>query len=312
MRLLPFALLVPVLGLLTSCDIEDVAAMGNSNRYQENFHFSYPVKPGSTVSLESFNGSIEVASWEKDEVEVNGTKYAATEELLHQIKLEGVTEGGGVRFRAMRPEGRWGNGGARMIVRVPRRISLQDVRSSNGGIRIDAIEGAVRARSSNGPIRLRSVKGAMAVETSNGGIEATTVEGDFDARTSNGAVRVDGLRGSFSATTSNGSITAKVDALPEGKLVRAKSSNGSIELALPGYRNQEIDAQSSNSSVTVRLPATVNAELRASTSNASIQTDFNVVTSGAISKHRLEGKLGNGGATIRLASSNGSIRVQKL
>lgn len=298
--------------LLTSCDVDDVASWGNSDRYREDFHYSYPVKSGSNVSLESFNGSIEISSWEKDEVEVNGTKYAASEDLLKQIKVEGENQNGTLRFRVSRPEGRWGNGGAKLVVRVPKKVTLPSVNSSNGGIRIESIDGAIRARSSNGGIRVRSIHGALNLETSNGTIEANSVEGDLDAHTSNGAVRVEGLRGGFTARTSNGSINARIDAPADGKPIKVRSSNGGIDLALPGYKNQEIEAESSNSSITVRLPASASAELRASTSNSSINSEFPVASSGGTSKHRLEGKLGQGGSTIRLGTSNGSIRIQKL
>ncbi len=149
-------------------------------------------------------------------------------------------------------------------------------------------------------------------KTSNAGIEASTMRGDFMGHTSNGSIKVDGLEGAFEAETSNSSIVARIEKLAVGRPVKASSSNGSIDLTLPEYTNQAIDADTSNSSIVLRLPARTNADLRASSSNSSLNSDFEMTSSGANSKNRLEGRIGSGGGTIRLSTSNGSVRVQKL
>lgn len=60
----------------------------------------------------------------------------------------------------------------------------------------------------------------------------------------------------------------------------------------------------------MRLPEPVNANVHASTSNGSINTDYEVTTS-RISKNVLEGRIGSGGPSIDLETSNGSIRLLK-
>ena len=75
-RVLLFA---PAFLLLAGCDFED---LGSSDRYTADFHYSYPLKPGGRLSVEDFNGSIEISSWEQDSVDISGTKYAATLDLV--------------------------------------------------------------------------------------------------------------------------------------------------------------------------------------------------------------------------------------
>jgi hypothetical protein len=289
----------------------------DGDRFKEDFRYSYALQPGGRVELESFNGGIEILGWDRNEVEITGTKYASSEEILKQIRIETANTPGSVNVRVIRPprEGGWwstGGGGVKMMVRVPKKVNLDRIASSNGGIRVEGVDGPARLTTSNGGIRVAGLSGSLDATSSNGGIEIRDSSGPVMARTSNGTIRAEGVKGPFEATTSNGAIRARLSAVPASSPIRLKSSNGTIELALEGYNNNEIHAETSNSSVTVNLPASINANLRASTSNASVTSDFDVTVRGAISKNRLEGKIGNGGGLIDLSSSNGSIRIQKM
>src|ERR1039458_9555693 len=62
---------------LTACDIED---FGSFQRYQRDFHYSYPLKHGGSFSVEGFNGSVEISGWDQDSVDISGTKYGPTQE----------------------------------------------------------------------------------------------------------------------------------------------------------------------------------------------------------------------------------------
>jgi hypothetical protein len=304
--------LAPVALLLTGCDIDDVSSWGSSDRFKEDFHLNYPLKPGGTLSVDTFNGSVEISSWEKDEVDVNGIKYCASEEMLRQLKVEGDQQGTTVRLRAVRPEGRRGNCGAKFILRVPKKLLLDGIVSSNASIRVENIVGDARLQSSNGSIKIRGLEGKLDAKTSNASIEVSSMHGDFVGRTSNGSITVDGFEGGFEASTSNSSIRASIAKMPEGRPLKADSSNGSIDLSLPDYKGQPIDLDTSNSSIILRLPSSVNADIRASTSNSSLNNEFEMTSTSTISKNRLEGRIGKGGGPIRATTSNGSIRLQKL
>jgi hypothetical protein len=304
--------LAPVALLLTGCDIEDMSSWGQSDKFKEDFHLNYPMKPGGTLSIDNFNGSIEISSWEKDEIDVNGIKYGGTEELMRQVKVEGSLDGNVLRLRTIRPEGRRGNCGAKYILRVPKKMLLDGIVSTNGSIRVENMLGNARLQSSNGSIKIRSLEGRLDAKTSNASIDVATMQGDFTGQTSNGSIKVDGLEGGFEASTSNSSITARVTKLPEGRPIKADSSNGSIDLSLPDYKGQALNVDTSNSSIVLRLPEKVGADVRASTSNSSITSEFEMSATGTISKTRMEGKIGGGGGPIRLTTSNGNIRLQKL
>lgn len=309
---LPTYFLPAALLLLSGCGIEGLEGFGNSQKFQQDFHHTYNLTPGGRLSIENTNGSIEIIGWEKNSVDISGTKYAATEELMNEIKVDIAASPSEIRVRTVPPTGRRGNLGARYMIRVPFRTVLDRIESSNGSVRAENVEGPARLHTSNGSVKAFKLRGELEVVTSNGSVEATDTEGNANVRTSNGSVTVENLRGTLEASTSNGRIRARVAQVEPGKPLRASTSNGSIELTLDSFKDNDVRASTSNGSITVRLPASLNARLRAGTSNSTVTSDFDVLVKGGThSKTRLDGNVGNGGALIDLTSTNGSIKILK-
>jgi len=298
------------LPLQTGCDLETLADA--SDQFREDFQYNYDLKPGGRLNVESFNGPIEILGWEKDSVQVTGTKYAAREELLRNIRINAKSADNTVTIRVERPRDRRGNMGAKFMIRVPRQIQLERIVSSNGLIRVEDIQGNARLETSNGAIRLRQFDGRLDARTSNGSIEADSIGGDAVVHTSNGAIRLDRVAGSVEAGTSNGGVHVRMAKPKPNDRLAFESSNGNIEIELEGLESNELRANTSNASITLRMPAALKARLRASTSNSSISSDFDVTTHGTLSKNHLEGDINGGGPLLDLTTSNGSIKLQKM
>ena len=292
--------------VLASCDIEE---LGGFERYHEDFHYNYPLKAGGRLSVDGFNGSVEVSVWEQETVDISGTKYARTQEDTHDLKIEVDHRADSVSIRAVRPNMRRRNFGVRFVIKVPRGVVLDHLTTSNGAIRTSDGAGPARLRTSNGNVEVRRLKGSLNAETSNGPVELQDIDGAVEVHTSNGHVRAQGIRGALDATTSNSSIHATLDKVDGA--VRVQSSNGAIDLTLPPDTQSAVRAHTSNDGITLHLPGEVNARLSAGTSNASISSDFEMRMRGEISKHHIEGSIGNGGPLIDLSTSNGQIRIMK-
>lgn len=306
-RLLPFAAAL----LLAGCI--DFADFGDSDAYKEDFHQTYPLNPGGVVSVETFNGPIELVGWEQNSVEVNATKHASTKAALDAIKIDVNASSGAVRVRAVRAADFYRNMGVRFTIRVPRKSTLDTISTSNGHIRIEDVDGNARLRTSNGRVDLSRVKGEVEARTSNGSIEADQLDGNVNLHTSNGSIRVDAEHGSFEGSTSNGSITARLTDPASSWPVRAESSNGRIDLTIESRQVPEVRASTSNSSIVLRLPAGANADVRAHTSHASVTSDFDEVrVDNEHGRGEMSGRIGGGGRLIDLSSSNGSIKILKL
>ncbi|HLJ15142.1 MAG TPA: DUF4097 family beta strand repeat-containing protein [Bryobacteraceae bacterium] len=309
-RALPYRLLT-VVGLallLAACDDFDP---GGWNRYQEDFHFSYPLAAGGKIDVENVNGEVDISGWEKNTVEINGTKYSNSKSTLDGMKIDVVPAADSIHIRTLPAVPIHGGAGARYSIRVPRHTVLERIVSSNGGVHIDDIQGNANVHTSNGGIRVERLQGDLDAQTSNGRIEAHDTHGNCFLHTSNGRIEAeDAGKGAFEATSSNGSVHVRLSEPDPDHPVKIETSNGSIDLALESAR--EVRSRTSNSSITLHLPESLNAHLRARTSNSSINSDFDVtVHGGTLSKHSLDGDIGKGGPLIDLVTSNGGIKIVK-
>jgi DUF4097 and DUF4098 domain-containing protein YvlB len=124
------------------------------------------------------------------------------------------------------------------------------------------------------------------IHTVNGGLILSGPFGQASASAVNGTVHIENATGELDLETTNGNVKA----LDVGGKIVARSTNGSIHVSL-----QEI-----------------NADLDARTTNGSISFDFPVtLQSLEKSKHRLQGRIGQGGPLISLKAVNGSIRLTR-
>lgn len=308
---MPLILRVAPILLLFSCCSQAFDWPWEDGHYREDFHYSYPLSAGGQLTLENSNGTVEISGWDRNQIEINGTKFASSRDMLNDIHIEIQPSASSIRVRTVIPSN-WTHGsrGAEYHIYVPRHVALDEIRTSNGSIRVTDVQGTAHLHTSNGAVRTTSVSGDIDLETSNGAIELAGDSGNVRAHTSNGPIRGDLRDGTLDAGTSNGEIAVRVSNPPGNRPLRADSSNGRIDLTLDGSRLPDIHATTSNSSIALKLPASVNAQLNAETSHGSITSDFDVmVHGGQMGKSHLEGTIGSGGPLIELSSSNGSIEV---
>jgi DUF4097 and DUF4098 domain-containing protein YvlB len=304
------AMTVAATSVLVGCDIEEFAG---SSRFKEEFHYSYDLRPGGRLSVESFNGSIEIMGGTGDKVDISGTRYAATRELLSTLQVDVVKTDDAIRIRTVRPSGRRGNMGASYVIRLPRKVEIERAETSNGSVRIEDVEGRTRVVTSNGAVRALRLSGDIEASTSNGSIELNDSSGSAILKTSNGKITATGVRGRFEAETSNASIEARVLEVDGSLPLRLDTSNGAVRLTLEQSPRTDIRVSTSNGSITLTAPSSLAARLKAGTSNGSISSAFDVGSEGGVkTKTRLEGSLNGGGPVVELATSNGSINIEKL
>ncbi len=303
--LLPAA--AAALFFLAACDIEDF----RGERYSRDFHYSFPLKPNGRLTVESFNGSIEISGWDQDSVDISGAKYGPTQERADGLQIETANTPDSVTVRAIRPSARLNSQGARFVVKVPRSALLDRISTSNASIRTMDGAGPARLRTSNGSIRVQNLRGSLDAQTSNASVDVIDVEGDVIAHSSNGHIHAEGLRGGFDARTSNAGVNARV--ARADRSIRIETSNGGVELTLPDGLSSDVRVSTSNSGITVRLPAPARARILARTSNSSISSDFDLKMHGEVGKNHVDGEIGSGGGPlIDLATSNGGIRLMKM
>jgi len=308
MRVSPalWAALVGVVGL-TGCDIEDFAGA----RYNQDFHYSYPLQSGGRLSIETFNGSIDLAGWDQSTVDISGTKYGPSPEAASALHIEVTNTPDSVYIKVVRPAEFRGNRGARFTVRMPRKAIVDRITTSNGTIQVMDAVGPAHLRTSNGRVRVGGFDGSLDVHTSNGSIELTDVTGEVVARTSNSGINVFHLRGPLEAGTSNGSINAELAAGSSGP-VRLDTSNSGVDLTLPGNFPSGVRVGTSNGHITVHSSGPVNAQVTARTNNSTVTSDFEMRVQGELTRNHMDGTIGNGGPLWDLTTSNSPIRLLRM
>jgi hypothetical protein len=293
---------------LSSCMVGD---WNDTGRFREDFHYSWPLNAGARISLDSQNGSVEISAWDKNTIDIAGTKYASDQSLLKDVRVDISHDPDSVRIRTIAPEFFHGSAGATYTIHVPKKVLLDLIHTSNGSLRVDAVEGNVHLRTTNGGVHLSDVRGEAQVETTNGGIDIDHQDGDVRVHTTNGHINAEARGGRFEAETSNGSVEARLTDLSFSWPVRVQTTNGHIDLTVDG-KVPDMRVTSSNASIELRLPGSAGARLIASTSHGEINSDFDMTThGGTFAKDHLEGDIGGGGRTLELSTSNSSIRIRK-
>lgn len=295
---------VPLFWLTSCIDID----AGGWDQYKEDFHYSYALQPGGRFSLENMNGQVEISTWDQSTVDITGTKHGRYQDSVKNTRIDIQAAPNSVTVRTVPASTR--NVGATYMIRVPKRVLLDRVTTSNGRVTVDDVEGAVNVRTTNGSVRLSRTKGDLDVQTSNGHIDVQHT-GNARVHSTNGNLHLEVVRGMLDASSSNGKIDARLTDPDPNATVRLESTNGRIEMSMNQAR--ELRAHTSNSSITLRIPASSNARLRAQNSNSSITSEFDVMVHGGVEqKHSLQGTLGSGGPLIDLTTTNGAIRILKL
>lgn len=126
------------------------------------------------------------------------------------------------------------------------------------------------------------------IETTNGGVHLREVSGQIRFATTNGGLRVEDLAGD----------------------VRGRTTNGGVKVTLSGDRweGAGLDVTSTNGGVEIAVPESYSARLETGTTNGSVDLGFPLTVQGRIGRS-LETVLGDGGATVRVRTTNGGVRI---
>jgi hypothetical protein len=126
----------------------------------------------------------------------------------------------------------------------------------------------------------------------------------------NGGIVVEDVRGTVDAETTNGGLVF----YDVGGDVRGRATNGGVVVELAGDRWQGagLDVRTTNGGVRVSLPSNYSAELDARAVNGGISVDFPITVQGLINHRReIRATIGSGGPPIRVATTNGGVRISR-
>lgn len=130
------------------------------------------------------------------------------------------------------------------------------------------------------------------VSTENGPLSVEDVASKMDLQTQNGPLSLTGVGGDVHASAQNGPLSIELLGTRwEGAGLDAETENGPADLTIPDNYNAKIEFGTVNGPMDVGFPMTV-------TINGRV-------------KNRISTTLGNGGAPIRVVTTNGPMTVRK-
>ena len=303
-----YALVVAATFVVAGCEV-NLNTEGLSAR--ETLTFKVAGQPD--VVLDTFDGAIEIHSWDRPEVEVEIERRAMEQGLLDEIKVESSEKNGVVTVKVTGPDGGNFRGvtigmhispTARLRVAVPRQSNV-NATSGDGSIRAEAIEGRLVLSTSDGSVTGARLGGDIQIRSGDGSIRLDDVTGNIDLETTDGSIGIDARPSILKARTGDGSIRATIE--PDSVMTdnwELTTSDGTVVLRLPGAFNAEIDAETSDGVVRSSHPLLedVNAEGRADGENRDDRRER---------RRTLRSTMGDGGKILRVRTGDGSIRIER-
>ncbi len=175
-------------------------------------------------------------------------------------------------------------------LRVPRAVARIEARALPGDLHIRGLRlQQLRVDAESGDLRCEDVRGDIGVRVHGGDADLRGIDGDGVVTVSQGNIRVREVRSNRLHLVAGGGISLTLDAVDRGEF-RCESTGGDVELVLAGEAscNLSAEAREGGTLCPSALPWTDLTERSSLT---------------------LKGTLGNGGASIHLATSGGRIYI---
>jgi hypothetical protein len=173
------------------------------------------------------------------------------------------------------------------------------------------------ARSLAGQVQVSIGAGKIAADapgTSDGGWSVSYEvfvprQANVEAQTHNGGIHIADVQGKVQFSAVNGGVHLA----RAGGDIQGKTVNGGLHIQLSGHRweGNGLEVTTTNGGVHLEVPANYSARLETSTINGGMHADYPLTVSGKIGK-QVSATLGSGGATLKLATTNGGIHINQI
>jgi hypothetical protein len=132
----------------------------------------------------------------------------------------------------------------------------------------------------------------LSLETVNGPLSVQDVAGTMELRAQNGPVSLSGVGGDVTARVQNGPLSVELSGTQwDGGGLDAEARNGPVDLSIPERYNARLETGTVNGPMDLAFPLTV-----------TIQGHV---------MHRIQTTLGQGGAPVRVVTTNGPLTIRR-
>ncbi len=277
-------------------------AMSAKNKVERTFS----TVPGGRLLLVSDIASVEIESWEKNEVHMS-VVIEGTEENVRDFRLTHTKSGAVVKIRGIQSNRNavgWGpQTTAAFKIRVPKSYNV-DVGTTSGPIDVTQLSGVLRLRSQLGHVTVKRSFGSIDVASKSGEVKIVSCRGTVRAENVSGTIVASSVSGVVNSRTVDGEIT--VEGVRGG--LQLFSVHGDISISLTRQTTTVI-AESAQGDVVLKLPSGYACSIEATTAQGEIDVDWKARFRGTSDPRYLHGMVNGGGPLIRLSSHSGDIDI---
>jgi DUF4097 and DUF4098 domain-containing protein YvlB len=296
------------------------SAFAAREKYEEKFEKTVTLAKQGKVDLRNISGNIEVKTWGQDQVKIQALKVSEAsssskaKENADKVSIEVAEEGNVLRIATKYPKNDKLRRGESINVSVNYWLWIPDQAS----LEVNSISGDVMAEGPGGPVDLSSISGEVRLskaskgadcKTISGNLEITGVTGDAFLKSVSGNITASQVKGSIQAETVSGDLD--LSQVSEASVVRLKSLSGSVVYRGSINRAGTYNLKSHSGEIEMILPANSAFDFEAQSFSGSINSDFEIKMTGKIAPREMSGVVNGGGATVKISTFSGDIKLKK-
>jgi DUF4097 and DUF4098 domain-containing protein YvlB len=283
-------------------------AVGSTNADEYSFEYQRIIEIDKpvTLTMDVLRSNVTVVGGEDSRLiieatkRIRGTSYAEAEDVAAhvEIKVEKSSKEVKVSTNYLRILDRkdsfwrrllgatdesYGSVDFRVILPLGCSIAITGIDAS---VNLSSIEGSVVVENTSGSLKGSFLFGSVTIQQPTGKILLDGVEGDVRIKSNSATIDVQQYRGALDVETLSGDVTIRTE-LASMKDFLIETTTGQISLYVPESSSGSFDIETGSGEITARIPISIRK----------------------VSRGRLEGDYGDGGAKITLQSFSGDVFI---
>jgi len=268
---------------------------------QRELRRSVEAAPTGSVSIELFDGSVQIEGWDRKEVLV----LASLAHSADEVSLNRQGEKVGIEVESSHP----GTSRANLSIKVP----------AGSSVHIEVMSASVHVQGVLGEVEIEAVTGNLAIEGRPRGVRAETVTGAIRLQTSGSSrLELETVSGSLSATAEArqvdvqsvaGSMHLELRGCESGKF---GTTSGRMDIELWPLPGSHFELDSFSGKTTLAVPANFSARYDLQSSTGRLSGSLQGARETRRERGELELLVGKGEAQFELDSFSGAIDLREL
>lgn len=262
-----------------------------------------PAAPDANVSIENMAGSIKVAGWDRNEVQVRGTLAAGG-----ALEFDGTEKR--VRVAVSSERRNPVHLVSDLEIFVPAGCSV-DVEGFSAAITLNGIAGSIKAETVNGGITHTGPSKDVQLQSVNGGVQTTRASGRTHVESVNGGVTVRDASGELDASTVNGVLTIAGGSFSRAQL---ETVSGGVRFDAGLASKGTLGVESVSGAIELLLPAGFGADFVVTTFSGAISNELGPAAQKKDEwspEKELSFTSGQGGARVTVETLSGAVKILK-